>query len=1305
MPSRRAVIQLDVVSGRPAEYVGNPPLLSDEPLGCRKYGFVDLERIVSRLCRVSRIALLVALVLGGSPYVARADNNTYVYDANGRVISVIYKSGATAIYNYDADGNLVSIVTPSAGTIAIAAFLPQAATISSPVTIFGQGFSATPASNTVKLNGVVATVSASTVNQLTVTVPAGATTGTITVTVAGNTAASATSFTVLNSPAPTIASFSPVIGNTGTSITINGKQFASPMAEHVYFSGVRDGAAAATTSTSTSTQIATSVPGAAVTGPISVSTQYGTGTSTQSFVVLPSNLPSGVSASTVSEVAQTTIGGAATSYPLSKANTQAAITFSVSPGVTAISLAITASTLAGGANIFVYGPANQLVTSSAYTSAPANVYSPTLNPGTYLLLIVPTAGSTGAVTLRILNASPVTGSLTIGGPASQLANAVPGQQIVWTFQGTSGQQINVDVNGYSGLSGNSTILLLDSQGYTYGSIWIGSPDLPGGMSGPFTLNMTGTYTLVLVPSGAATGSATVQVLKVLPPVTGTLTVGGPSVQLTNTASGQQLVWTFAGSAGQQIVLQWNGSSGLSGNSTIVVNDQQGHSYPGTWIGLFGLQGNVLGPMTLRATGTYAVVLSPSGLGIGSAAMQLLSGLSPVTGVLTIEGPPVQLQSSSPAQQLIWTFQGAAGQQVSVELNRFVGLSGNSSLTLFDQKGHSYGSLSLGVFGLVGSVLGPYTLNETGTYTIVISPSGLSVGSATVQVLGVLPPVIGTLAVGGSAVQLSAKSPGQQLVWMFPCRAGQGVTLAVNAYSGLSGNSTISLYDQMYHFYGSGSLWLLSNGSKSTSLLGPYTINVGGTCTATLAPVGLGGGSATLQVASSASGAGASFVTGSLTTGGAAVQLANAVAGQPLVWTFQGSGGQHIIVALDRFSGLDGGSTLGLYDQEGNLFGRDNLQFISNGSLATVPLGPYTLPLTETYSIVLVPSGSAVGSAAVRAVSVAQAATGTLTVGGPSVQLVSVVAGQQLTWTFQGTTGQQISVALDRYAGLNGASTLAIYDEDGNLYGRNNLQFMSNGSSATVPLGPYSLPRIATYRITITPSGFAVGSAAVRVIDVAQAATGILTVGGAAVQLGSTVAGQELVWTFPGTAGQQISIALDRYSGLDGFSVLGLYDAYGNEYGHDWIQFISNGSSATAALGPYTLPRTGTYQIVLMPSGFTVGSAALRVMNTTPVTGTLTIGGPALTLTNVSAWQSLVWTFAGTQGQKVSVWLPNVSGLSSGSQVSLSDEEGRMYLQRTQLTSLPNNNAGTYTLSTTGTYTIKLVPADAATGSATVQVSH
>jgi YD repeat-containing protein len=115
--------------------------------------------------------LIFLFILGiASPLWAQSGASVqYVYDALGRLTTVVDPSGNVATYNYDAVGNLQSITrsTTSPSALAILGFTPAQGSVGQTVVIQGQNFSATPSANTVQFNGTTATVTAATTNSLT----------------------------------------------------------------------------------------------------------------------------------------------------------------------------------------------------------------------------------------------------------------------------------------------------------------------------------------------------------------------------------------------------------------------------------------------------------------------------------------------------------------------------------------------------------------------------------------------------------------------------------------------------------------------------------------------------------------------------------------------------------------------------------------------------------------------------------------------------------------------------------------------------------------------------------------------------------------------------------------------------------------------------------------------------------------------------------------------------------------------------------------------------------------------------------
>jgi ribosomal protein L21E len=184
-----------------------------------------------------------------------------------------------------ATGQVYSFTPTLAPTIT--GFTPAQAVVGTSVTITGTNFSTTSGLNTVKFNGVTATVTSATTTELQTTVPAGATTGKITVEVNNLTATSSTDFTVtLSANAPSITSFTPAQAIIGTSVTITGTNFSATAANNtVKFNGVT-----ATVTSATATQIQTTVPVGATTGKITVEVNGETAISSTDFTVTTSSV-------------------------------------------------------------------------------------------------------------------------------------------------------------------------------------------------------------------------------------------------------------------------------------------------------------------------------------------------------------------------------------------------------------------------------------------------------------------------------------------------------------------------------------------------------------------------------------------------------------------------------------------------------------------------------------------------------------------------------------------------------------------------------------------------------------------------------------------------------------------------------------------------------------------------------------------------------------------------------------------------------------------------------------------------------
>ena len=154
----------------------------------------------------------------------------------------------------------------------VKSFLPSSGIVGSTVVI--TGVSLTQASK-VTIGGKPATFTVNSDTQVTAKVPAGAKTGKIAITTPGGSSTSTATFSVV----PSISSFTPTSGPIGTPVTILGNSFTG--ATKITFGN----AMATSYQVINDTKVDALVPTGAVTGPISVTTVGGTGTSSTSFTV------------------------------------------------------------------------------------------------------------------------------------------------------------------------------------------------------------------------------------------------------------------------------------------------------------------------------------------------------------------------------------------------------------------------------------------------------------------------------------------------------------------------------------------------------------------------------------------------------------------------------------------------------------------------------------------------------------------------------------------------------------------------------------------------------------------------------------------------------------------------------------------------------------------------------------------------------------------------------------------------------------------------------------------------------------
>jgi hypothetical protein len=165
---------------------------------------------------------------------------------------------------------------------------------------------------------------------------------------------------------------------------------------------------------------------------------------------------------------------------------------------------------------------------------------------------------------------------------------------------------------------NSYVSILKPDGNPLGgNAYVGTS---GGFLDTRTLPSPGSYTILLDPQEAATGSATLTLYEVPPDVPGTLVIGGPSLTANIATPGQGARITFDGRAGQRVTLTFSGVTVLFSYFSILRPD--GSPFVSQTF-LFTSGRTVTAD--LPADGTYAIVIDPQSSETGNMTLSLTPG--------------------------------------------------------------------------------------------------------------------------------------------------------------------------------------------------------------------------------------------------------------------------------------------------------------------------------------------------------------------------------------------------------------------------------------------------------------------------------------------------------------------------------------------------------------------------------------------------------------------------------------------------------------------------------------------------------
>ncbi|KPF67251.1 hypothetical protein IP84_13985 [beta proteobacterium AAP99] len=599
----------------------------------------------------------------------------------------------------------------------------------------------------------------------------------------------------------------------------------------------------------------------------------------------------------------------------------------------------------------------------------------------------------------------------------------------------------------------------------------------------------------------------------------------------------------------------------------------------------------------RATSTTDFFALPDGiLAADVIAMQRIS----------INGASVTLNFPAAGKKALLIFDGSVNQFASL-------LATNSTLSsaytkVYRPDGVLMATLSPGPSQPMSDLP---RLPLVGTYMLVVEPN--AVGAITLRLQG---EKTGTLTVNGStAITLAAGQDGR---YTFSASADVGYGLAINplTFTG-SGEGTKRLDVELLRPDGSvGKLCNFYEGGSTNSCdFEPGLFPVSGTYTLRLSVAGLWANAFT-AILSSDSGRAA------LTVNAATATTASiARAGQNASYTFSGTAGQNLSLALTGNSIVDSGVGGGNYTQV-YVFAPSRAPIKSDdppvfyvgvyGTQPTATLDLINLPETGTYVVRVLPSGLATGSIGIR---LASDLTGALTLNGSTA--ISLASGRNGRYTFSAAanTGYGLALTGVSYTGT-GDATQAIdaqlLDSSGAVL--KSCGFSGDGKNSSCDFEPGLFVAAGTYTIRFDPrSTWAASFSAVLSTDAGRTALTANAASPTAVSIARP--GQNATFTFSGTAGQNLSLALTG-------STLDDADAATTNYTNVYVFAPSRtpvqwSSSPAYYSSLYTgvsslrvdlnkLPETGTYVVRILPAALDTGNVNVRLVG--EASGSLAVDG-------------------------------------------------------------------------------------------------
>ncbi len=779
-----------------------------------------------------------------------------------------------------------------------------------------------------------------------------------------------------------ISGFIPASGDVGTTVTVMGSGFDAVVSNNA----VKLNGQSVAAQTATTTSLTFQVPPGGTTGLIQVTNANGTAQSASQFVVAASKAPK------------------LTSFAPA-----------IAPQGTPITLSGTNFQTSAIANKVLFGRTNAAVASANSTTisalSPAGMRAGKISVTTPYGVATATTDFYAVPPGSVAADVSLTARMTVDGP-TQAVSLAAGKKALLIFDGSVGQVISIGESGFSGTTLVSTLYRSDGRQLATDTFaWNGAVRVDT----PLTAE---TYTIQIAAASTASGNVNITLST---DFVGTLPTSGAVVPFTTAKPGQRGRYTFAGTAGMNLVLNSTGSTFTDSGDLKVFNPD------GTLLNAVAI-GSLLYSTNLPATGTYTATVEPYRASTGTVNLSLTLS-NDVNSAIAIDGSAAAAALTA-GQRGNYTFTGTAGQNLGFG---FTGLSGVlPTFSILKPDGSQLWTPQY------PSARGSYnltTLPVNGTYTLKVVPGDVS--SAMSVSLWLSRELTGTLISGAAPTTFSTARPGQNGRYTFSATAGQNLVLN-------STNNTFSQPGVITVFNPDGSqLDVTTFGSAIFS----QNLSTTGTYTVFVDPDGATTGSVGLSLNL------ANDVTGSIVVDGAALPV-TLTPGQRGTYTFAGTAGQNLGLGFTGWSG-GGLPTFSILNPDGSQLWS---QWPGRGSY-NLPV----LPATGTYKFKVVPSDPT--SAMNATFSLSRDLTGVLTSGAAPITFSTTRPGQNGRYTFTATAGKNL-VLTSSNSTFSLPGYINVYKPDGTLL---------DGVGFGGVLNSNNLPVTGTYTVFVDPDGATTGS--------------------------------------------------------------------------------------------------------------------------------------------------------------------------------------------------------------------------------------